>query len=840
VRANDDLRFGADSRGNHQLLEINVMTRLNRRLFSFSHESRKSACKRNTARPSQRRSHWVDLATGLQMEALERRLLLSGIPTSIAIAVSTQQAAYGQPIRLTASVAAVPTDPSEGTVTFIDKGTVLGSSAVNSGTATLDVRLPVGSHLLTASYNDAQGAYALSTTTAQSNSPITTLAGGGLGLNIAATSAELSYPSAVATDAAGDLFIAVNYGVLEVNHATGIITDVAGNGTAGNGGPDSGDGGPATAAELAGPLGIAVDSAGDLVIADTNNNRIREVNHATGIITTVAGNGMAGFSGDGGPATAAELQEPSGIAVDSFGNLFIADTYNDRIREVNHATGVISTVAGNGAGAGTSDGGFSGDGSAATAAELDDPAAVAVDPSGNLFIADTRNHRVREVNAATGVITTVVGNGTNGFLGDSGPATAVYLGGPAGIAIDSSGNMFIADTYEDRVREVNHATDIVTTVAGSGSGAFFSGDGGPATAAQLNGPTGIAIGSSGDLFIADASNDRIRKVDAVTGNIATIAGGGTIGPHFGDGGPATSAIFAAYAIALDPSGDLFVADGANNAIREVDHATGLITTVAGDGTAGFSGDGGPATSAELNFPNDVAVDAAGNLFIADDDNGRVREVNHATGLISSVTPDLGQIEGIAIDASGNLFVAAEGTVVMRVDHVTGVTSTVAGKPGVYGYAGDGGPATSAVLEPSAVAVDASGNLFIANQSQDPFEQPPESTVREVNHSTGLITTIAGGTTGFSGDGGPGTSAALSNPSGIAIDPQGNLLIADTGNQRVREINLATGVITTVAGNGAFGFSGDGGPAGSAQLDSPQDVAVDASGDLFIADTSNSR
>jgi hypothetical protein len=197
------------------LLEINVMTRLNRRLFSFSHESRKSACKRNTARPSQRRSHWVDLATGLQMEALERRLLLSGIPTSIAIAVSTQQAAYGQPIQLTASVAALPTDPSEGTVTFVDKGTVLGSSAVESGAATLDVRLPVGSHLLTASYNDAQGVYAPSTTTAQSNSPITTVAGGGLGLNIAATSAELSYPSAVATDAAGDLFIAVNYGILE-------------------------------------------------------------------------------------------------------------------------------------------------------------------------------------------------------------------------------------------------------------------------------------------------------------------------------------------------------------------------------------------------------------------------------------------------------------------------------------------------------------------------------------------------------------------------------------------------------------------------------------------------
>ena len=224
-----------------------------------------------------------------------------------------------------------------------------------------------------------------------------------------------------------------------------------------------GDNGPATAAELSGPTGVAVDSAGDLFIADTGNDRIREVNHATGVITTIAGNGTEGYSGDNGPATAAELDDPEGVAVDSAGDLFIADTGNNRIREVNLSTGVITTVAGNGTA------GYSGDNGPATAAELYIPDGVAVDSAGDLFIADTATTRIREVNLSTGVITTVAGNGTVGYSGDNGPATAAELDGPTGVAVDSAGDLFIADSANNRIREVNHATGVITTVAGNGT-----------------------------------------------------------------------------------------------------------------------------------------------------------------------------------------------------------------------------------------------------------------------------------------------------------------------------------------------------------------------------------
>ena len=279
--------------------------------------------------------------------------------------------------------------------------------------------------------------------------------------------------------------------VREVVKATGDIITVAGNGTAGY----SGDGGPATAAELNGPDGVAVDSAGDLFIADTVNNVIREVVKATGDIITVAGNGTAGYSGDNGPATAAELDSPRGLAVDSAGDLFIADSGNNVIREVVKATGDIITVAGNGTA------GYSGDGGPATAAELNDPNGVAVDSAGDLFIADTDNNVIREVVKATGDIITVAGNGTAGYSGDGGPATAAELNGPVGVAVDSAGDLFIADNGNNVVREVVKATGDIITVAGNGT-AGYSGDNGPATAAELNNPCRVAVDSAGDLFVA--------------------------------------------------------------------------------------------------------------------------------------------------------------------------------------------------------------------------------------------------------------------------------------------------------------------------------------------------
>ena len=623
--------------------------------------------------------------------------------------------------------------------------------------------------------------------------------GGPRGDGGAATAADFCDVNGIALDSSGNLFIAddCDYVIRRVDASTGIISTVAGNGTWGY----SGDGAPATAAKLAGPAGVAVDGAGNLFIADEFNRRVRRVDAATQVITTVAGTGTRGFSGDGGPATSAELDEPQNITVDSAGNLFIADVGRSRIRRVDAATQVITTVAGSGGGGGS----FGGDGGLATSAFLDEPVQVAVDGAGNLFIADELNNRVRRVDAATQVITTVAGNGTFGFSGDGGPATSAELDGPTGVAVDSAGNLFIADNFNLRIRRVDAGTQVINTVAGNGT-FDFSGDGGPATSAQLNAPTGVAVDNTGNLFIADMRNARIRRVDAATQGITTVAGTGTVA-YSQDGAPATSAeLYAPYDSAVDPAGNLFIADGfpvgtaGDNRIRRVDAATQIMTTAAGKPGANdcskcitFSGDGGAATSAQLYEPLGVALDGAGNLFIADTYNERIR----------------------------------------RVDAATQVINTVAGNGG-FSSGGDGGPATSAALSaPWHVVVDGAGNLFIADGRNN--------RVRRVDAATQVITTVAGnGTEGFSGDGGPATSAELAGPNGVAIDAAGNLFIADTDNNRIRRVDAATQVISTVAGAGGYGFSGDGGLATSAELAVPTRVAVDSAGNLFIADAGNNR
>jgi sugar lactone lactonase YvrE len=300
--------------------------------------------------------------------------------------------------------------------------------------------------------------------------------------------------------------------------ATGNIQTVAGNGTFGF----SGDGGPAINATLHSPTGVFVDRFGNIFIADTGNSRVREVVAATGNIQTVAGNGTFGFSGDGGPAISAALSGPEGVFLDSSGNIFIADSGNQRIREVAAATGNIQTMAGNGTF------GFGGDGGPATNATFFDPSDLSVDCSGNIFIADSGNQRIREVVAATGFIQTVAGNGTFGFSGDGGPATNAELAQPTGVYVDSSGNLFIVDTYNSRIREVVAATGIIQTVAGNGTFGF-SGDGGPATSAELDLRVGFSNGITGDrhgnLLIAEESNSRIRRISGLV-----AVDGITVGP----------------------------------------------------------------------------------------------------------------------------------------------------------------------------------------------------------------------------------------------------------------------------------------------------------------------
>ena len=361
----------------------------------------------------------------------------------------------------------------------------------------------------------------------------------------------------------------------------------------------------------------------------------------SGIISTIAGNGTWGYSGDGRQSDSAALGHPTGIAIDATGNIYIADYTNNRIRKVS-TSGIITTIAGYGYGAAVaplhySGGGYAGDGGQADSAELYSPQSIAIDGSGNVYIADQQNNRIRKVNSS-GVITTIAGNGVMGYSGDGGQATLAELNYPSGIAVDASGNVFIADYSNHRIRKVSSA-GIISTFAGNGyiSGGYggYSGDGGLATAAELNYPQGVAVDDNGNVFIADHYNMRIRKVNT-TGIITTIAGNGTQG-YSGDGEPATSAQLAyPSGIAIDGIGNVYIVDLYNNVIRKV-NTVGIISTIAGNGfgagmpggyTVSDIGDGGSATSAELWAPFGVAVDGSGNVFVADQKNNRIRKVNN--------------------------------------------------------------------------------------------------------------------------------------------------------------------------------------------------------------------
>jgi sugar lactone lactonase YvrE len=360
---------------------------------------------------------------------------------------------------------------------------------------------------------------------------------------------------------------------------TGIVTTVVGNGALGF----TGDNGPATAASLYYPHGIAIDTTGNLYIADRNNHRIRKVEKTNGIITTVVGS----FHGDNGLAVLATLDNVRGVTVDNWGNYYVSDGGHQIIRKVDFVTGIITTVAGNGTFA------FSGDNGPATSASLWAPFGVANDISGNLYIADTYNNRIRKVTAATGIITTV----------------ADGLNTPTSVAVDKTGNLYIADAYNHRILKVAAGTGTITTLAGDGK-ARFAGDTGLATQASLNYPTGVAIDSYGNIYITDSSNHRIRKVTAATGRITTVAGNGTAG-YSGDNGPASAASLNPYKVVLSSSGDLYIAEGSVESyngryqisigthVRKVEASTGIITTIAGG-----------------VYPEDLTIDNAGNLYIA--------------------------------------------------------------------------------------------------------------------------------------------------------------------------------------------------------------------------------
>jgi sugar lactone lactonase YvrE len=375
------------------------------------------------------------------------------------------------------------------------------------------------------------------------------------------------------------------------------------------------------------PYAVSSDGAA-LFLADELSHVVRRIDLASGIATVVAGSGSLGSGGDGGPATAAELLSPRGVAIGLDGDVFISDSGNNRIRRVDAATGLITTLAG------TGEQGFSGDGGPAASARLFLPRGLAIDASGDLLVADTFNRRVRRIQISTGIISTIVGNGSSGSGGDGGPATGASLTNVQALSLDSAGNLFLSDYSTRRVRRVDAATGIITTVAGTGT-AGFSGDGGPASAAMLNGPSGIAVDCTGALLIADSSNNRVRRVDPATGTIATIAGGGPFGPG-GDGGPATDTyLLVPFDVAVDSTCSVFIGERGGNRVRRVS-TTGIITTAAGNGVPQYSGDGGSAVDAQISRSIGVASDLDGNLYLADGDNQRIRRVDVATGVITTI------------------------------------------------------------------------------------------------------------------------------------------------------------------------------------------------------------
>ena len=688
--------------------------------------------------------------------------------------------------------------------------------------------------------------------TAQVRNPIDTIAGSGrtaaFGDGGPAMSATLAWPRGVAVDSLGNVYVADsdNYRVRRIDAVSGTISTIAGTGEYGR----PGDDGPATSAQLYAPLGVAVDSL-DNVYVTGPWRQVNRIDAVSGTISTVAGTGERGYSGDGGPATAARFNSPYAVAVDSLDNLYVADYGDHRVRRIDAASGTISTVAG------TGERGFSGDGGPATSAQLNQPYALALDSLGNVYVADYGNFRVRRIDAVSGAISTVAGSGESGFSGDGGPATSAKFGRLRAVVVDSLGNLYIADGSNHRVRRVDVDTGIVTTVAGSTSYSSFRGDGGPAAFAELSWLYGLAIDDLGNLYISDSMNHRIRRVKLtqlvttqVRNPIDTFAGSGRTAA-FGDGGPALSAsLESPRGVAADSLGNLYIADSRNHRVRRIDAVSGTISTVAGTGERGFSGDDGPATSAQLDDPWGVAVDSLGNVYVSDPNQSLVRRIDAASGTITTVagtgepgfsgdggpatSAKLWAPLGLAVDSQDNLYIAAFGANrVRRVDLASGIITTVAGN-GERGYSGNGGPATSAKLNrPYAVAVDGLDNVYIGEAGNN--------RVRRIDAAYGTITKVAGGGWGFSGDGGAATSARFRRPLALAVDSLGNLYIGDTYNHRVRRVDAASGTITTIAGSTSYNsFKGDGGPAAFAELSSVFGLAIDDLGNLYISDTINDR
>ncbi len=644
-----------------------------------------------------------------------------------------------------------------------------------------------------------------------------TAAGGFLGDNNLATQACIEFPQFGGIDGAGNIYIADSFGdrIRRIGKGTGKITTVAGVGQYGY----NGEGIKATTTAMGFPRGLVVNAAGEFWYSDPGNNRVRMVN-SSGIVNTVAGTGTAGYKGDGGAATSAEINQPSGLALDASGNLYFSDTSNNVVRMVN-SSGNIHTIAGNGTA------GFSGDGGAATSASLNSPHGLAFDTNGNLYIADDLNNRVRIVaglGTDTVTINTYAGDGDPGVAGDGGLASKAAIGLPRGVQV-TNGTLYISNAAQSRVRAVNLKSQIINSVAGSTGG--YDGDGHAPLKSMFLSPTGLMVDSVGDPLIVDTGNDRVRKVNAAGTTVSTIVGG-----YVGDGGVATNGCLnSPENIAFTSSGNLYIVEDGNR-VREV--TAGNISTLAGTGVTGYSGDKGPGSAATINSPLGVAADPVGNVYIADTGNNVIRVVNSSKEITTfDKDSTFKNLASLTTDSAGNVYSVDSGACVVRKLTPAASSTIVAGVLNDCGYNGDNISATTSRLnQPYGVALDTAGNIYIGDAGNN--------RVRKITIKTETISTVAGtGTCGYSGDGGKATSAELCTPSGVAVDPLGRIFIADYSNFRVRLVNT-NGDISTYAGTGLPGYNNNGRLATKTNLGGPIAVAVGPSNVLYVADDQSYR
>ncbi len=603
----------------------------------------------------------------------------------------------------------------------------------------------------------------------------------------------------------------------------------AGNPYDGNAGFD----GTGTEARFNNPFGVATDASGNVYVADTSNHTIRKITPA-GLVTTLAGTGRVSGSinGTGGAAArsdgsvdgtgaAARFNAPLGVATDVNGNVYVADTSNHTIRKITPA-GVVTTLAGTAGTSGSADG-------TGAAASFYSPRSVATDTSGNVYVADSRNHTIRKITPA-GVVTTLAGSAGSWGSAD-GTGAAARFAVPVAVATDVSGNVYSADSDRGTIRKITPA-GVVTTLAGT-PGIYGSADG-TGAAARFFGLSGLATDASGNVYVADYLNNTIRKITP-TGVVTTLAGtAGTSGSADGTGSAAR--FDNPRGVATDADGNVYVADNYNETIRKITPA-GVVTTLAGKRI------GADGTGAEASFdaPRGVATDASGNVYVADWYNHTIRKITK-DGVVTTLAGTAGVSGsadgtgsearfflpyGVATDASGNVYVGDYSNNTIRKITPSGVVTTLAGTAGTSGSA-DGTGAAARFNLPTGVATDADGNVYVVDRSNH--------TIRKITPA-GVVTTLAG-TAGTRGSAdGTGAAARFNASNGVATDVNGNVYVADQDNSTIRKITPA-GVVTTLAGTAGTRGSADGTGA-AASFYFPRFVATDTSGNVYVTDTVNS-